>query len=91
MTPVKIQILKNVDKIFLIIQREHPSHRLCWIEPPWVNKVKCLRNPIASTMDGNQLNIRMKFVEKNFAHPKGKSIVNNIHKGSELWKMKTKE
>ena len=80
--------------IFLIIQRDYPSHRLCWIKLPWVNKVKFLRNPFSITIDGNHLHIRMKtakFVEKNFAHPKGKSIVNNIHKGSELWKMKTKE
>ena len=91
---------------FLKKQRELPSLRLCGTELPWVDKVKHLGNTISNTMDGNQLDIRVKtakFVDKSnticqefhFAHPKVKSRVNRIYNGhytgSELWKMGSKE
>ena len=53
---------------FLKKQRELPSLRLCGAELPWVDKVKHLGNTISNTLDGNQLDIRVKnakFVDKN--------------------------
>ena len=91
---------------FLKKPRELPSLKLCGTDLPWVKKVKHLGNTISNTMDGNQLDMKVKsakYVDKNnticqefyFAHPKTKSTVNFIYNGhytgSQLWKMDTKE
>ena len=68
--------------------------------------MKHLGNTISNTMDGNQLDMKVKSarnVDKNnticqefhFAHPKTKSTLNNIYNGhftgSQLWKVGSKE
>ena len=91
---------------FLKKPRELPSLKLCGTDLPWVKKVKHLGNTISNTMDGNQLDMKVKsarYVDKNnticqefhFAHPKTKSTINNIYNGhftgSQLWKVGSKE
>ena len=91
---------------FLKKPRELPNLKLCGTDLPWVKKVKHLGNTISNTMDGNQLDMKVKtakYVDKNnticqefyFAHPKTKVTINNIYNGhftgSQLWKLGSKE
>ena len=70
--------------------RDLPSLKLCGVQLPWVDKIKHLGNYIANSMDGSQMDIRIKsakYIEKNnslcqefyFAHPKTKGVLNNIY------------
>ena len=91
---------------FLKTPRDLPCLKLCGTKLPWVNKVKHLGNTISSTLDGNQLDMRVKtarYVDKHntisqefyFVHPKSKIMLNNIYNGhftgSQLWKLHSKE
>ena len=87
---------------FLRKPRDLPSLTLCGTELPWVKKVKHLGNTISNTMDGNQLDMRVKTAKNNticqefhFAHPKAKSTINGIYNGhftgSQLWKLDSRE
>ena len=91
---------------FLKEQRDLPSLRLCGADLPWVNKLKHLGNSISSTLDGNQMDMRIKmarYVDKQnticqefyFAHPSSKLIINSIYNGhytgSQLWKLQSRE
>ena len=91
---------------FLKKPRELPSLKLCGNPLPWVEQIKHLGNTISNTMNGNQLDIKVKtakYIDKNnsicqefyFAHPKSKVAINNIYNGhytgSPLWKLGTKE
>ena len=91
---------------FLKKPRELPQLLLCGNPLPWVSQLKHLGNTISNSMDGNQLDIKIKsarYVDKNislnqefyFAHPETKVKVNNIYNnhftGSQLWKLGSKE
>ena len=54
---------------FMKKERKLPSLKLCGIDLPWVNKVKHLGNTISNTMDGNQLDMRVK-TAKNINMPR---------------------
>ena len=71
-----------------------------------LRKVKHLGNTISNTMDGNQIDMKVKtakYIDKNnticqefhFAHPQTKVTINNIYNGhftgSQLWKIGSKE
>ena len=91
---------------FLRKERELPSLKLCGVKLPWVNKVKHLGNTISNSLDGCQLDMKVKtakIVDKcnsicqefYFAHPYTKATLNNIYNGhftgSQLWKIGSKE
>ena len=91
---------------FLHKPRELPGLLLCGTPLPWVNKIKHLGNYISNTMDGNQLDVKVKaanYIDKNnslcqefyFAHPESKVKVNNIYNGhwtgSQLWRFGSRE
>ena len=91
---------------FLKKPRELPGLLLCGTPLPWVKQLKHLGNSISNTMEGNQLDMRVKnasYIDKNnslcqefyFAHPKTKVQVNNIFNthfsGSQLWKLGSRE
>ena len=91
---------------FLKKPRELPSLMLCGNPLPWVSQIKHLGNTISNSIDGNQLDIRVKtakFIDKNnsinqefyFANPDTKMKLNNIFNGhftgSPLWKLGSKE
>jgi hypothetical protein len=73
---------------------------------PWVDQLKNLGNIVSNTINGGQLDIkikRAKYIDKNksllqefyFAHPQTKVKVNNIYNshfsGSQLWKFGSNE
>ena len=91
---------------FLKKPRNLPELFLCGNPLPWVDQLKHLGNTISNTMNGNQLDIkikRAKYIDKNnsllqefhFAHPQTKVKVNNIFNnhftGSQLWKFGSNE
>ena len=91
---------------FLHKPRELPGLLLCGTPLPWVNKIKHLGNYISNTMDGNQLDVKVKaanYIDKNnslcqefyFAHPESKVKINNIYNGhwtgSQLWRFGSRE
>ena len=91
---------------FLKKKRELPNLKLCGTDLPWVNKVKHLGNTISNTMDGCQMDMKVKsakFVDKSnticqefyFTHPYTKVMLNNIYNGhftgSQLWKIDSPE
>ena len=73
---------------------------------PWVDQLKHLGNTVSNTINGGQLDIkikRAKYIDKDnsllqefyFAHPQTKAKVNNIYNshftGSQLWKFGSNE
>ena len=103
---------QNLDKCktklmaFLDKPRDLPSLKLWDTYLSWVDKIKHLGNTISNTLDGSQLDMRVKTakcVDKHnticqefyFAHPMSKIILNNIYNGyytgSQSWKMQSQE
>ena len=91
---------------FLKKSRDLPSLLLCGTALPWVNKVKHLGNIISNTMDGCQMDMKIKsarYVDKSnticqefyFTHPLKKATMNGIYNGhftgSQLWKIDSPE
>ena len=86
--------------------RDLPELFLCGNPFPCVDQLKYLGSAVSNTMNGNQLDIkikRAKYIDKNnsllqefhFAHPQTKVKVNNIFNnhftGSQLWKFGSNE
>ena len=87
---------------FLKKHRTLPKLLLCGNELPWVDKLKHLGNTINDSLDGGQLDTKIKsarYVQNNvslnqeffFAHPKSKlninSIFNTHYTGSQIWNL----
>ena len=87
---------------FLKNQRNLPKLILCGNPLPWVDRLKHLGNTINGTIDGAQLDTKIKnaiYIQNNvslnqefyFAHPKSKvklkSIYNSHYTGSQLWSL----
>ena len=87
---------------FLKIPRKLPKLLLCGNELPWADKLKHLGNTIDGSLDGGQLDTKVKsarYVQNNvslnqefyFAHPKSKVNVNSIYNthytGSQIWNL----
>ena len=86
--------------------RQLPNLILCGVPLPWVNSIKHLGNTITNTMDGNQMDTKVKlakYVDKcnslnqefHYAHPLTKVKLNSIYNshftGSQLWDLGSRE
>ena len=91
---------------FMKKPRDLPNLILCGAAIPWVDRIKHLGNYISNTMDGNQLDIKVKtakYIDKCnslsqefcFAHPYTKVSINSIYNshftGSQLWSLDCRE
>ena len=91
---------------FMKRPRQLPNLILCGVSLPWVNKIKHLGNIITNTMDGYQMDTKVKLAkyvdrcnslnqEFHYAHPftmiKLNSIYNSHHTGSQLWDLGSRE
>ena len=87
---------------FLKNPRELPKLMLCGNELPWVDRLKHLGNTIDNSINGGQLDNKIKsarYLQNNvslnqefyFAHPKSKLTVNSIYNshytGSQIWNL----
>ena len=87
---------------FLKNPRDLPKLMLCGNELPWVDRLKHLGNTINDSINGGQLDTKIKsacYVQNNvslnqefdFSHPKSKLTVNSIynshHTGSQIWNL----
>ena len=91
---------------FMRRPRQLPNLILCGVPLPWVNNIKHLGNSITNTIDGNQMDTKVKLAkyvdrcnslnqEFHYAHPFTKVKLNNIYNshytGSQLWDLGSRE